>query len=233
MLVQAGSTGGLIEDDSEWNQLYGGKRKDDNASDLLYALIDILLELSKIVVSSLLVVFVPQHCDGSMCSIAENFTDLTELNKGALAWNFITLWFMLMLYIVIYRREKFLIYRMDEDAKVPKTNSQKVFAEHAEIANGFRHHNDLLYKYALMATIAYIGNIVISCVVIWGYYYENYQSVVQLIVNAGLCVYVLWRSLVHSRSNLVLSNTTFSPLVYNAIDRYYLAEKNAANIVIF
>lgn len=225
MMLQGGSTGGTIVDDQEWNELYGIKKKDINASDLLYAWLDIILELSKIVVSSLLVVFVPQNCDGSTCNVKENFTELTDLNKGALGWNFITLGIMLILYRVIYRREKFLIYRMDEDAKVPKTNCTKVFMDHPEIENGVRHHNNLLHIVSLIAVLVYIVNIIISCVVIWGYYYENYQSVVQLIINAGLCIYVLWRSIVHSKSSLVLSNTTFSPIVYNEIDKDYLVKK--------
>lgn len=231
-MFQGGSSGGITADEDEWNQLYGIKKKDHNATDLLYAWFDILLELSKIVVSSLLVVFVPQNCDGSTCSIVENFTDLTDINKGALGWNFITLGFMLFLYVVIYRRERFLIYRMDEDAKVPKTNSAKVFADHPEIANGVRYHNDLLRTMALLSTVVYIVNIALSCIVIWGYYYENYQSVVQLLINAGLCVYVLWRSLVHSKSTLVLSNTTFSPIVYNEVDKDYVSQKNDVSIIV-
>ena len=61
-----------------------------------------LVDLFKITLASMLVVFVPQTCIDSRwceslqaycndlheCTFEENFTNLTEYNKASLAWNF-------------------------------------------------------------------------------------------------------------------------------------------------
>ena len=205
--------------------LYGIKKKDLNREDVIYMVAAILVELSKIVVSSLLAVFVPQNCDGYTCTIHDNFVDLTDLNKGALGWNFITLGFMIALYTIIYKREKYLIYRLDDDPSVAKLHIHEVFKSNPEIESGVYMHNTRLKWFGIITSIIYLINVILSGVLIFGDYYDGYQSVIQFIVNAGLCYYILFRSVYHAitteRSGLVISNTHFAPLVYNQIDKDY------------
>lgn len=209
--------------DATWNDLYGVKKKDLNRQDIMYSVLNIALELSKISISSLLVIFVPQGCgDAGTCSIKENFEELSDLNIATIAWNFITLATMLVLYAIIYQREKYLIYRLDEDPKVPKTNITTVFSAHPEIKMGVYTHNLRLKWIGIIATVIYIINIALSAAIIFGYFYDGYQSVVQFVVNVGLCVSILFRSLTHAKvSDMVISNTVFIPLVYNQIDKDY------------
>lgn len=216
---------------TEWDELYGIKKKNLNARDHFWALFDILVEVSKILVSSLLVVFVPQDCGGYTCSIKENFEELTNTNKTALGFNFITLGFMIIMYIITYKREKFLIYHMDEDGKLPKTNCDLVFKEYSEIDYGFRRYNKLLFISAIVSCIFYILNMILSAVIIFGHFYDGYQSVVQYLVNCGLCVYVLYRNIVHSRSNLALSSVSFLPIAYNSVDQDYVSKKKQIEVV--
>lgn len=219
-----------MSSESEWDQLYGIKKKDLNARDLAWACFGILIELSRIVVSSLLVVFVPQNCDGSTCSIRENFEALSETNKFTLGFNFITLGVMLLMYLVIYRREKFLIYRLDENAKLPKTNCIEVFKDNPEIENGVFKYNRLMFYWGVTAAICYTINMVVSAITIFVDYYDGYQSVVQYLVNTSLCIYLIYRSILHSRSDLILSNTSFLPVTFNAIDQDYLIKKQTCVI---
>ncbi len=212
--------------ENEWNQLYGIKKKDLNASDLWWALFDIMIELSRIIVSSLLVIFVPQNCDGSTCTIKENFENLTDINLVAVIFNFITLGFLLLMYLVIYNREKYLIYHLDENAKLPKTNCTNVFTQNPEIESGVAWYNRTMFWCAVFAGTNYTLNMIISGIVIFRDYYDGYQSVVQYMVNGGLCTYLIYRSIVHSRSKLVLSNTSFLPIAYNDVDQDYIQKKN-------
>lgn len=217
-------------ENNEWNQLYGIKKKDLNVRDLCWALVDILIELFRIVVSSLLVIFVPQNCGGTTCNIKENFEKLTDINKTAIGFNFITLGVLLLMYLVIYKREKFLIYRLDENAKLAKTNCSEVLSKHPEIEAGVVWYNRAMFYMAVMSAISYIINMLISGVVIFRDYYDGYQSVVQYLVNSGLCMYLIYRSIIHSRSNLVLSNTSFLPIAYNDVDQNYIQEKNVVEV---
>lgn len=215
------------QENNEWNELYGIKKKNLNARDLWWVCLDITIELSRIVVSSLLVIFVPQDCGATTCSIKENFEDLTGLNKTAVGFNFITLGFLLIMYLVIYKREKFLIYRMDENAKLPKTNCADVFAKNPEIEAGVIWYNRLMFWWAICAALSYAINMIISGVVIFGEYYDGYQSAIQYIVNSCLCLYLIYRSIIHSKSKLVLSNTSFLPIAYNDVDQDYVQSKTA------
>jgi hypothetical protein len=206
-----------------------------NKQELIYTLINIFIELSKIVVSSLLVVFVPQNCNGETCSLYENFTDLTEINKAALGWNFITLGFMLILYVVMYKREKFLIYRLDEDPQVAPINIREVFRTNPEIENGVYMHNSRLKWAGISTCLIYLVNVILSAILIFRDYYDGYQSVIQFIINAALCYYLVFRSIYHSltteRSGLVISNIHFIPLIYNQIDREYKGKLTNITII--
>ncbi len=220
-------------EDNEWNELYGIKKKNLNARDLLDALVNIGVDVLRIIASSLLVVMVPQNCNGSTCSIRENFEDLTDINKAAIGMNFITLGSMLILYLVIGKREKYLIYRMDENPKVPKTNYFNVFTNNPEIEAGVFKYNRMMRFIAIIAAVLYLANMVISGIVIFLYYYDGYQSVIQFMVNSGLCIYLIYRSIVHSNSKLVLSNTSFLPIAYNDIDADYSMKKKDSTGVVY
>jgi len=220
-----------IHDETEWNQLYGIKKKNLNSRDIWRACFDILLELSRIIVSSLLVIFVPQNCEGKTCSIKENFSDLNKTNKAAILCNFITLSILLFMYSIIYKRERFIIYKMDENAKLPKTNNVNVFKDHPEIEAGVQWYNRMMFWSALVSAVSYTVNMSISGIVIFRDYYDGYQSVIQYIVNSCLCMYLIYRSILHSRSSLVLSNTSFLPIAYNDIDLDYHRSKANVEIV--
>ena len=209
----------------EWNELYGIKKKDLNARDLWWSCVDMALEVSRIIVSSLLVIFVPQNCEGGTCSIKENFEELTDINKTAVGFNFITLGVLSIMYFIIYKREKFLIYRMDENPSVAKTHFQTVFQSNPEIELGVVWYNKLMFRSAICSILIYSINMIISAIVIFRDYYDGYQSVIQYLVNSGLCVYLMYKCITHSKSSLVLSNTSFVPITYNDVDPAYLEKR--------
>ncbi len=206
------------------------KKKNLNVRDLCWVLFDMSFELSRIAISSLLAVFVSQKCGEDLtCTIQDNFTDLTLLNRMALGYNVLTLLALLFMYLAIYKRGKFFIYKLDENAKLPKTNHSRVFMQHPEIEPDVRFHNRRLGSTAIFAAFMYVTNMTLSAVVIFVHYYNGYPSIVQFIVNSGLCVSIIYRSILHSMSKLVLSNTTFVPIAYNDIDRDYYQSKMEEN----
>ena len=233
--VPSGVSSGVpsgVSGDTEWSSLYGVKKSNLNATDMWYACFCIAFEVIRIVASSLLVVFIPQNCDGHVCSFKENFVELTNVNKTALGVNFITLIALLIMYVVIYKREKFLIYRMEEDGRVPKDNCLSVLSNDLEIAAGVRWYNRAMLITAIISALIYLLNLVLSAVVIFGFYYNGYASITQFFINSCLCMYLIYRAITHSRSKLVLSNTTFVPTVYNTIDPEYDRRKRSQSAVI-
>lgn len=214
----------------EWSELYGVKKYNLNNSDLFWTVSAILVELFRITIGSLLVIFVPQDCHGETCSNQENFEDLSRINELAIVMNFITLAVLLSMYLIIYRREKFLIYHLDENPKLPKTHCSEVFKDNAEIEAGVYWFNRAMFWSGILSALVYTFNMLISGVVIFRDHYDGYESVVQYLVNTGLCTYFIYRAILHSRSSLVLSNVSFLPIAYNQLDETYA--RNKANIAI-
>ena len=76
----------------------------DNKERLKIAIL-FLLQSYKVVMGSMLVVFVPRQCEGvnqtTICSVNENVQNYDTLNRVALCSNFITILFFMATYVVI------------------------------------------------------------------------------------------------------------------------------------
>lgn len=68
-------------------------------SQRLYMTINVTIELYRILVSSLLIIFVPQNCNGHVCLFGENLILSNTKNNTGLLCNFITLGGFIILYI--------------------------------------------------------------------------------------------------------------------------------------
>ena len=84
--------------------------------------ITVCIELYKVMVSSLLILFVPQKCDDHVCSYSENLEVDNQLYTGGLVINFITLFVFVMLYAVEIKRENKLITYLEVNPLKPFDN---------------------------------------------------------------------------------------------------------------
>ena len=60
--------------------------------------ISVALELYRVLVSSLLILFVPQDCDGHLCSLTENMETNSQIYTTGLFFNFATMFVFLVMY---------------------------------------------------------------------------------------------------------------------------------------
>ena len=86
----------------------------DNQQRITTAMV-MLLEFYKVMMATLLVVFVPQDCNGKVCSLSENFTNSEDIHLVALISNFITFTFVLNFYKNEIIREEWCIKYLDID----------------------------------------------------------------------------------------------------------------------
>ena len=73
----------------------------------------ILMELYKVMVSSFLILFVPQKCGDHVCSLNENMVAENNLYTSGLVINFITMFSFLLFYYIEVKRENRLISYLD------------------------------------------------------------------------------------------------------------------------
>jgi hypothetical protein len=67
------------------------KLNDQDFNQKMAVSIAVILELYRVLVSSFLVLFVPQKCDDHVCSLSENMVFENHLYNAGLVFNFITM----------------------------------------------------------------------------------------------------------------------------------------------
>ena len=63
------------------------------------------LQSYKVIMGSLLVVFVPQECNDHVCSVYENFTNSSTFHNVCLSFNYLSALLFLICYIVELKRD--------------------------------------------------------------------------------------------------------------------------------
>jgi len=100
------------------------KLEDQDFNQRLGVAASVTIELYKVLSSSLLILFVPQDCNGQVCSLSDNMVSDSAFYHFALAFNFFTLAAFLVLYRIEVIRENRLIKYLDVNAELPNDDQQ-------------------------------------------------------------------------------------------------------------
>jgi hypothetical protein len=169
----------------------------------------------KVIMASLLCVFVPQGCinetsnkdlisefiDNKMiinsingttvnlkiCTLTENFTNLIDFNVFVLAFNFFTLCYFIYLYIVELKRENWLIEHFDYDKEKSDNNILTLKNDYPDIIDKLQEYNYRYMKVYKYLQYIYIFNFLISAILVLYYYYYDYRTGTTLVTNTILC----------------------------------------------
>ena len=148
--------------------------------------ISVALELYRVLVSSLLILFVPQNCgDGNLCTMSENMNSDSKLYTSGLFFNFTTLFVFIAMYYFEVKRENKLITYLDVN-KTIATDNESVGKELEHLSFEKRNNILLFDKYyqktAYVAMGIFVINSVISGVVVYNYSLGN-QTTTTIITN--------------------------------------------------
>jgi len=192
-----------------------------------FSIFTFLVETFKIIMASLLSVFVPQKCTNhvdNLCTLYDNFFDLTEYNKVVLGINFTTLFGFLILYIIEFKREKWCIDYLDIDENIPNNNLKEEIENYPEYKEKLLELNNYYYKASIFMVFINFVNFITSAILIY-YYFLDYRSVTTLITNILLIIDKLVNSLSISykslNEKLALSAYIKSTAFFNTIDSDY------------
>jgi hypothetical protein len=152
------------------------KLNDQDFNQKMNTTISVCIELYKVMVSSMLILFVPQKCDDHVCSYKENLEGESHLYTGGLVINFITLFVFVMLYAIEIKRENKLITYLE-------VNPLKAF-DNDSVGNALNHLSlerkksimtlDKMYQLIGKTTVVmFISNTILSGIVIYNYYLDN------------------------------------------------------------
>jgi hypothetical protein len=204
-------------------------------------------EMFKVLMATLLSVFVPQSCADDhpiienlnststnnteenqdfACTMSDNFSNLSGFNIAVLAINFVTLGSFLSMYIIEYVRENWCIKYLDMDNNKANTNLKNEIENYPEIKKNLILLNKHYYNNIIVLLICNLANFVVSSVLIYKFYYLDYRSITVLLTNVLLIADKLVFSL-NTANSSIKETLPFSayikvPAVYNTIDEDFV-----------
>ena len=182
----------------------------------------VCIELYKVIISSLIILFIPQKCDDHVCSYSENFVTENNLYTSGLVFNFITLFTFFVLYIVEVKRENKLITYLEVNNLKPNDNESVGKAlQHISLIRRNKIINiDKIYQFiGKTSIIMFVSNTVLSGIVIYNYYLDN-QTTSTYITNILFMTTKIYDVYSNSTSdeNIFYSAYLKTKVQYNDID---------------
>ena len=145
----------------------------------------LILELYRVLMGALLIMFVPQNCNGQMCTMSENLSRTDEMSIIARTTNFTTLGAFLILYFIEVKRENKMINYLEVNRFTPVDNES--VGECLEKLSPSKRDKLLQYDYyyqkcGYMSTVAFILNAIFSIITIYNHYLDD-KTLTVLITN--------------------------------------------------
>jgi hypothetical protein len=200
----------------------------DDQKQTINSVILLLTESFKVLMATLLSIFVPQRCDNQsdkICTMVDNFTNLTNYNIAVTTFNFITLGSFIGLYIVEYMRENWCIEYLDIDYDKPNTNLKTEIDKYPEYKEKMMLLNNRYNNISILVVSMNVINFILSAILIYGYYYLDYRSVTVLLTNIILIIDKIINCFNVSKKSvqeiLPISAYMTSPIIFNIIDKDY------------
>ena len=152
------------------------KLEDQDFNQKVAVSIAVVLELYRVLVSSFLVLFVPQKCDDHVCSLSENMVLEHDLYNAGLVFNFLTMAAFLAMYTLEVKRENRLITYLEVNKEKASDNNSVGLALD-KLAVDKRDRIWQLDKYYIYsgwtAIIMFIVNTILSGFVVYEYYLDS------------------------------------------------------------
>jgi hypothetical protein len=182
----------------------------------------VLIELYKVLVSTLLILFVPQKCGDHVCSVNENFVTENHLYTSGLTINFITLFSFLVFYCIEVKRENRLITYLEVNNTIASDNESVGKALTFLPKDKKDNIISIDKKYQIASAISlllFLLNSVISGVVVYEYYLDN-QTTSTFITNILFMTTKLGDiyAIANTEQNIFYSAYLKNKLQYNDVD---------------
>ena len=182
----------------------------------------VLVELYRVMVSSFLILFVPQKCGNHTCQLNENLVLDSTLYNAGLVFNFITTFFFVILYIIEIKRENRLITYLHVSSSVPSDNASvgKILEKlPIEKKNNILYLDKAYQKIGYFVMLLFAINSALSGVVVFNYYLDN-QTTTTYITNIILMITKLSDiyTTAHTDKNIFYSSYLKGRIQFNDVD---------------
>lgn len=141
----------------------------------------------KMVMATLLSIFVAQSCNGNVCSFTDNLRDLNPYNVFILAYNFLTLGYFIYLYYIEIKREDWMIRHFDANEKLGEDNILQYKRTYPTVFNELDQYNAKYARSYKIMLFLYTSNAILSGFLLFYYYFLDFRTVSGYLTNILLC----------------------------------------------
>ena len=184
--------------------------------------IQVLLEMYRVITSSLLILFVPQICDDHICTTTENLVWETSTYNTALCFNFISMAFLVNMYYLELVRENRLIKYLSINPELANDNEEVGNQLQLLPVNKQNKIFSINKYYRLSAYVAlgiYVLNVMLSAAAV-NKYYAGSQT------TSTFVTYVLFiatkfasvKTIISTDKNIFYSAYILSKVQFNDVD---------------
>lgn len=210
-----------MEQPSRLQRLHTVLTHQDNHQKITAA-VSVTLELYRVLVSSLLILFVPQSCRGHVCTLQENMETESETYTAGLVVNFVTMFAFLTLYSIEIKRENKLIAYLEVNPSQPTDNPSVGHALQRlpeEKRNSLLALDKYYQRAAYVAMTAFVVNAILSGIIVYDYSLGN-QTTTTIITNILFMVMKLVdvHAIVNTEENIFYSAYLKGKVQFNDVD---------------
>ena len=188
-----------------------------------------LLQSYKVIMGSMLLLFVPRKCSDDVCTVQQNLVTDDMFNRAALGFNYASIAFFLLTYIVELRRENFCVHNFDIDHDVGDNNLAIILKDKPKLLDSLHYHNKLYSNITKATMIVYLINFIMSNIVLyndetfWKIGLAPYSSyIILILMKLYNCYYISSHSIENDKA-LSAYMTEFSS--FNVIDYDILTDE--------
>ena len=184
--------------------------------------ITVCFELYRSIISSFLILFVPQSCGDHLCTIDENLTLENPLYSAGIVSNFLTMFLLCVLYYLEVKRENKLITYLEVN-KNKAFDNKSVGEALINISDNRRnsiYFIDKCYQIGSYVTITcFAMNATLSGIVIYNYYLDD-RTTTTYVTNLLFMIMKLMdvQNTVNSEKNIFYSAYLKTKVQYNDVD---------------
>lgn len=195
----------------------------------------VCFELYRSIISSFLILFVPQKCGDHLCSINENLSLDNELYSAGVVFNFMTMFLLVFLYFIEVKRENKLITYLE-------VNKSKAF-DNDSVCNALEniaiekrdsiYFWDKCYQFSSYSTIVcFTINATLSGIIVHNYYLDD-RTTTTFVTNILFMAMKLMdvQNTVNSEKNIFYSAYLKTKVQYNDVDPDKMLQSNNIDII--
>ena len=187
-----------------------------------------MLQIYKVTTGTMMSLFVPQNCDGEICTLTQNYENDDIYHKLVLYWNMFSMFTFFTYYLIELRREEWAIKYLDIDNDKPDNCLKEIIKNEPQLDRKMDSLNIYYYKTLVFNCLVYTINVGLTVKLLYDDYHS--MSTVSCFISFTLLVMMkLYNSIIVAyesvKNDKMLSAYMTEFVSYNVLDSDYVKKE--------